>query len=190
MQALLSPDQVDRLLTQRTITDAHPWVTDDDDSIEAHLKAACAAVNRATGCESKVEWDHYGSGYASYVDAWFYKPIPEFLPERRSGIGEEYTGLVVLFSRLSPYVAFMEGVKQWHAKGSSSYMPAFSALDRLETPAVSSLARQVQAVLEAQGFIRVLRAQLEAPLAPGVRVPTNLADGGFIQFDALFHWED
>ncbi|WP_431256838.1 hypothetical protein ACQ86G_19320 [Roseateles chitinivorans] len=84
----------------------------------------------------------------------------------------------------------MEGDKQWHANGSSSYMPAFDMLDRISTPAVSMLARQVQGVLEEKGFIRVLRAQLEGPLETGLRVPTVMADDGFTQFDALFYWED
>ena len=190
MRPRLSPADVARLLSLQTITDLHPWVTGDSNSIEGHLKGACAAVVRSTRCESKVEWDHYGSGYASYIDAWFYKTTPEFNVKRPLRHGEEHTGLVVLLSRLSPYFVFMEGEKRWHAKGASSYLPEFDMLDRLETPAVALLARHVQLVLESLGLIRVLRAQLEEPLNTGIHVPTNLADRGFTQFDALFHWED
>jgi hypothetical protein len=166
-------------------------VTNDVQLIEDHLKGACAAVTRATGSESRVEWGHYGSGYASFVDAWFYKTTPDFDVKQPIRHYEGHIGLVVLLSRLSPYFAFMESEKHWHAHGgSSSYLPAFAMLDKLETKGVSLLARQVQPVLESCGFVRALREQLCEPLPSGLQVPTILADGGFTQFDALFYWED
>lgn len=187
---LLSPAQIEQLLAQQPITELHPWSTGDDQAVEAFLKWVWATVERLTRCRSKVEWGHYGSGYASFVDAWCYQATPEFNVKRPIGQGEEHTGLVVLFSRLSPYFVFMEGEKRWHAKGGSSYLPEFNMLDRLETPAVARLAQQVQPVLESHGLVRALRAQLEEPLGTGVQVPTNLTDRGYTQFDALFHWED
>lgn len=178
------------MLSQQSISDQNPWSTSDDKLVEGNLKAACAAVIRATGAKSRVEWGHYGSGYASFVDAWFYKATPEFNVERPIHQGEEHTGLIVLLSRLSPYFVFMEGEKRWHTEGSSSYLPEFGMLDRLKTAGVVQLAPKVQSVLESHGLFRVMKEQLEESLMPGLRVPTVMADRGFTQFDALFYWED
>ena len=121
---LLSHREMASLLSQQTISERHPWVTNDVRLIEAHLRDACAAVTRATRSESRVEWGHYGSGYASFVDAWFYKTTSDFNAKQPIRHGEGHTGLVVLLSRLSPYFVFVE-------------------LDRLETESVSLLAHAV-----------------------------------------------
>ena len=187
---LLSETEVERLLHQQMIKDEHPWSTGDGRLVEGHLKATLAAVERSTRTKSKVEWNHYGSGYASFIDVWLYKTTPEFDAKRPVGHGEQHTGLVVLLSRLSPYFVFLEGEKHWHSRGASSYLPEFNMVDRLETPAVKSLSDAVQAVLQSHGLVRALRSQLEEPLATKIRVPTILTDRGFNQFDALFYWED
>jgi hypothetical protein len=187
---LLSQLEVESLLSQQTISERHPWVTNDVGLIEAHLMGACAAVTRATRSESRVEWGHYGSGYASFVDAWFYKTTSDFNVKEPIPHWEGHTGLVVLLSRLSPYFVFMEGEKRWHARGGSSYLPEFAMLDTLETKSELLLARQVQPVLESCGLIRAVRGQLSEPLPSGLRVPTIRTDRGFTQFDALFYWED
>jgi len=145
---------------------------------------------RATGASSRIEWNHYGSGYASFIDAWFYKPTPEFSVPDPVPHGEEHFGLVVLLSRLSPYFVFMQGHKHWHGSGGSSYLPAFEAVDELSCSGVLSLAEQVQPLLEGHSLRRLLRADLSTPLLPGTFVPTILADEPHTEFDALFYWED
>jgi hypothetical protein len=187
---LLSTADIERLLSQQTLSNRQPWLAGDAQLIEEHLRVICAAVTHATETQSKVEWEDYGSGYASFVDAWFYKAQPAFHVKNAIPHGEKYTGLVVLLSRLAPYFAFIEGGKHWHAQGASSYLPEFAMLDRLETQEVVLLAKQVQPVLESYGLTRVLKEQLAEPLASHFRVPTILADEEFTQFDALFYWAD
>ena len=187
---LLSDDEIRRLLIQQCISHEHPWAANDEQLIEGHLKAVCAAVERRTRSMSRIEWNHYGSGYASFVDAWFYRNTPDFNPKRPLRFGEEHTGLIVLLSRLSPYFVFMEGEKSWHAHGGSHYLPEYDMLDRLQSGAVKLLASQVQPILEEHGLVRASREQLSEPLSPNINVPTILSDRGLCQFDALFYWED
>lgn len=189
-RSLLSLPQAKALLSQHSISDLHPWKTNDEPAIDAFYAMVCAEVSHATGALSRIEWTHYGSGYASYIDAWFYKASPEFNVRTSIGQGSEHTGLVVLLSRLSPYFVFMEGEKTWHAHGGSSYLPEFGMVDHLPTQAVAALADQVQPILEGHGLVRASREALMEPLPPDLQVPTILADRGFTQFDALFYWED
>ena len=185
-----TPAQVERLIRGVAISDREPWASGDERLIDDHLRTTCSAVTASTGTESTVELHHHGSGYASYVDAWFYRDSADFAVRSPLGFEHEHTGLVILLSRLSPYFVFMEGERRWHAQGASSYLPAFDAVDKLETPAVVELAKSVQPVLERHGMLRLSKDQLSLPLAPDLRAPTILADGPFRQFDALFHWED
>lgn len=190
MNPLLSLPQIEALLSQHSISDLHPWNTNDEETIDGFYKHVCAAVSRATGGLSRIEWDHYGSGYASYIDAWFYKTSPEFDVEKPLHYGNVHNGLVVLLSRLSPFFVFMEAEKSWHAHGGSSYLPEFEMIDRLPTKAIADLAHQVQPILESYGLLRASREELMELLPQSLRVPTILTDRAFSQFDALFYWED
>jgi hypothetical protein len=187
---LFSPTQLGQLLSHRSISPERPWCTDDEKQVDAFYRGVCDHLMRATGASARIEWDHYGSGYASFVDAWFYKPVPEFSVPNPASRGEEYFGLVVLLSRLGPYFVFMQGHKHWHGRGGSSYLPALPSVDEMPCPGVRSLALQVQPLLEGYGLQRLLRSDLSTPLAADTRVPTILGDAPYTEFDALFHWED
>lgn len=186
---MLTPSQIDLLLVQRAISEKQPWASNEPRKIDGFYRTVCSAVEQATGALSRIEWGHYGSGYASFIDAWFYKPEAGFKVDEKLGKGSEYKGLVVLLSRLSPYFVFMEGEKRWHAKGGSSYLPESAMLDRLLAPAIVALAADVQALLESHGLTRLFEADLSAELPPEIEVPTILADR-FTQYDALYYWED
>ena len=187
---LLSADQVLRLVShpQGAITGLHPWC-DDEVVVDAFLRRACDDVAARAGVAARIEWDHYGSGYASFVDAWFYRPTPAFrLPGAHRG--EAYVGLAVLLSRLSPYFVFLQGTKHWHEKGGSSDMPSLAGIDAIDSRPVADLARTIEPILESHGLVRVRRGQLSSALPAGTAVPTVLGDPPYTQFDALFHWED
>lgn len=190
MNPLLSLPQIEALLSQRSISDLYPWNTENEEAVSGFYKMVCADICRATGVLSRNEWDHYGSGYASYIDAWFYKTSPEFNVEKPLCYGNEHKGLVVLLSRLSPFFVFMEAEKSWHTQGGSGYLPESEMIDRLPTKAIAALADQVQPILESYGLIRAPREALTQPLPPTLRVPTVLTDRAFLLFDALFYWED
>lgn len=187
---MLSTAELHALISGRCISDRHPWAEQNASSVEAFYKSACATVERTANVSSRTEWDHYGSGYASYIDAWFYRPVADFHVDHPLKYGHEYKGLVVLLSRLAPFFAFMEEEKRWSTHGASSYLPSLEAIDDLRSPAVRDLAARVQVTLEGLGLTRAFKADLALPLPQGVSVTTNLTDRGFTQFDALFYWND
>ncbi|WP_144636573.1 hypothetical protein [Bordetella genomosp. 13] len=189
-----SNDQIEALLRGGPASDRHPWAARDDDAVDAYYRRLCPRIERETGALSRIEWDHYGSGYASFVDAWFYRDEPGFRlpPFKRFSMRKEarYTGLAVLLCRLAPVYVFLEGEKSWHGRGGSGYLPSGGGVDGLKTEAVQALAAQVQAVLRAEGLTRLSRAELDVPLPSGAQVPTMLENGACTRFDALFHWQD
>lgn len=190
MSSPLSEEEIDQLLSQRCISAAHPWGTDDERKIDSFYRSVCEEISRSTRTLSKIEWNHYGSGYASFIDAWFYRPKPEFALKALAGDKEAYAGVVVLLSRLSPFFVLMEGEKRWNDRSASSYMPSLELVDEFTRPAVKLLAEQLRESLEQQGLRRLQRRDLSSPLRADATVPTILSEAPYTVFDALFHWED
>ncbi len=110
---LLTETQIALLLKQLAISDEWPWATNDEAVIDKNIKDIVAEIRRKLRLEDKTEYGHYGSGYASFVDCWLYRPDAEF----RYRAGDNYHGLVVLFSRLSPFYVFGQGDKSWDKIG-------------------------------------------------------------------------
>ena len=183
---MLTETQIDLLLRQKSISDEWPWRTNDQRQIDKHIRSIVAEACRKLQLEEKAVYDHYGSGYASYVDCWLYRPDKEF----GVGAGDDYKGLVVLLSRLSPYCVIGQGQKSWHKTGGASYLPIFDFVDGIEHAAVLALVPRVTKILTSHGLKRLHKSDLEESLRKGLRVPTVLAERKFRQFDALFYWED
>lgn len=164
----------------------NPWASDDRSAVDAHLRTAVGLVAAQLGLQHRTEFDSYGSGYASFVDAWFHRPTPEF----QTGPGNSYAGLVVLLCSESPHFVLGEGEKSWHDRGSSSYLPDFDFIDQFTVPAVEALVPAVERILVDFGMIRLSKNDLAAALPADIEIPTILSDPPFRLFDAMFYWED
>jgi hypothetical protein len=187
---LLAKEDLERLLSQKCISSAHPWCTEDERQIDGFYKQVCADIERAQRVQSRIEWNHYGSGYASYVDAWFYRATPEFECQELSKEWQAYHGVAVLLSRLSSYFVVMEGAKTWSDRGGSNYLPTLEMVNRFARPATERLADEIAAFLETQGLQRLHPEALGHSLPKDTKVPTILSDGPYTVFDAVFYWED
>lgn len=130
----LSLDDLTNLASQRPIGGRHPWDSNDEAQVDGFYRRVCAELERTLPAASRIAWGHYGSGYASFVDAWFYREERDF----KTGKGDQHIGLVILLCRLAPCFVFMQGEKWRHATGGSSYLPALDMVDRLDSPAVAA----------------------------------------------------
>lgn len=139
------------------------------------------------GLGAQVEWCHYGSGYASFIDAWFYRTDGS---GRLSSFGEHHAGIWVLLSRTTRYFVIGQGEKSWHPTGGGCYLPSFSAMDEITHPSLAELASPLSEHFTNAGLIRLRKEQLGGVLGSSYSIPGNLCEGPLRHFDALFHWED
>ena len=182
--------EVARLIQAQPVREPLPFDPADDTAIRRFYEELVRQIEREQGLRARVEWHHYGCGYASFIEGWFYPADGRAsLPPFRAG-GERHAGLVVLLSRLSRYFVLGQDEKSWTADGGSGCLPSFSTVDDLTHPAILALAAPVTTLLSARGLQRLSRAELAALLPEDIQVPTILTDEPFRQFDALFHWED
>ena len=159
-------------------------------NIESTYPELIRVMAREFKLESRVEWDSYGQGYASFVDAWFYQNKPEFqLPALTKG-EKRFTGPYVLLCRDAPYFVVGEGAKSWTAKGGSSYLPDFSSIDEFSTRAVRDLSEKLSAYVAERGLVRLHKSDVAEELPEDLHFDTNLADDKHRLFHALFFWYD
>jgi|GEM_PF-1792054 len=181
------------------------WASLDEKSIEQKLSELVQAISADLEVECRLARDSYGSGYASFRDAFFFREHVPFakhnhtsffrrfvhrLSIRRRPVYKHYTGLVVVLCKKAPVYCFFEGEKTWGGKISSSYLPAFENVDAIKSDAVKNLSVKMEAYLKGNGYVRLGKNELSGPAPEGLIVNTNLSDPPFHTFDLLFHWED
>ena len=185
-----SAAEIARLVQCQPVREPLPFDPSDDRSIHRFYEELVKQIEEPQCLRARVEWHPYGSGYASFIEAWFYPvdgraSLPPFHPG-----DERHIGLSVLLSRLSRYFVLVQDERSWSADSGSGGMPNFSAVDDIDHPALLPHVAAVTALLTAAGLQRLSRSDLAALLPDDVQVPTILTDKPLRQFDALFYWED
>ena len=81
----LSLDDLTNLASQRPIGGRHPWDSNDEAQVDGFTGAS--APNWSGRCpRPRVSPGDTGSGYASFVDAWFYREERDFKTARATSI--------------------------------------------------------------------------------------------------------
>lgn len=181
-----SAEQIEAVIAGKPITDMPPWSLQDDTAVEKFVVNICENLSCNFGLNYKVDLDRSGSGYVSFIDAWFYRESDEF---RYASSGHYYRGFVVLFSKLSNFFVFGEGDKSWDNTSGSSYVPEFEMVDKFTRSCNKQLEKPIEEYLSASGLSRLFAHELSDILV-GYEVKTILADEPLREFDALFYWEE
>ena len=159
-------------------------------SIASTYPAICREMEKALKLQSRTEWDSYGQGYASYVDAWFYRDRPEFQLAPLARGQQNFVGLHILFCRFAPYFVCGEGSKSWSSRGGSGGFLNFDSINVIRNPAIRELLAKVDPFLSARGLVRLSKEDVASFLPGGYEIETNLSNAPHRLFDALFFWYD
>ncbi len=184
---MFSHEEIIKLLRGDPIDPGLPFDSHKDKSVRAFYEPIILAAAKRFQLGTRIEWNHYGSGYASFIDAWFYRKDQG---GRLSEDADHHVGIWVLLSRTTRFFAMGQGEKSGHPRGGCSYLPCFDSMDDIEHPAISILADPIANHFTEAGLIRLRKESLSEPLDSSYKVPTILAGPPFRHFDALFHWED
>lgn len=174
-----------------------PWIWERLPAAPGGRKPGCSfypgllrELKKKLGAKSKIDFDSHHQGFASYVDAWFYRDNDDFR-DRQLGGKNCFAGLAVTLWRFGPYYILGEYTKSWGARTGTSGLPSFEGIDRFPTPAVRELSTVAENKLAEGGLVRLHRSQLATPLPEFYRgIPSNLRDGEPRLFDAIFFWND
>jgi hypothetical protein len=183
---LLNDDELKLVISGAAVGDRWPYKGGSETDIDRHLRRAVETLQRDSQLECEADFDHYGSGYASYVDV-FCRMLAEPATSNATAEAVSVDGLGVYLSRLTPFAIY--GRVQRSALSGGSFM-SHIGLDHLYSvpPNWEGEAAKVRQILEEQGFEFPSREELVKPLGFDADIPTVFDDRHV--YGALFYWED
>ena len=196
---MFSNQQLRDLIAGKVVGSSFPYDTVNEQEIEAHIRRLFHRINRIPNLICEAEWNHFGSGYASFVEFFCYMKEDVIVVAEKNGRREERTkGIIVDICRLAP-VAIMgedDRCKMICIETNEEIGGAYSTL--LEGPRRLYLSEKFQRIewklkqalkefdyelLEAERINKRLPFQAKIPTL--YRVPRE-----YLIMDAIFYWED
>ena len=160
-------------------------------SVEGFLRRVVADIDRKPSLRvHHAEFQHYRSGYASYVDVFITKRDGSM--SRSENGWTEVEGLPLALCRLAPLAAlFKSDIRSSGPDGAGGRgLPDLSRVTDTDLPGWEEEFRQVGQMLDRHGIALLNSQVLSLPLEAGLRVETVLSSPPYSVFDAWFHWMD
>ncbi len=189
----LSKSEIETLISEKSISDLYPWNTDDENLIDQFYKTIFFDITRKVNVHFLTDFDHYGSGYSSYIPTFFYNEkckIKQIYP----AYNQNFIGLEVYFCRLAPYFIMLENEYRWqqHSHNSERFngFPHQNRIDEIQHANTQHIAQHIETLLSEFGLKRLNKEILNTSLNGKYQINTVLNDRAYRYFDAFFHWED
>ena len=178
---------LERVIAGRPVGEHEAYKNCSKNAIKGHIKATIHDLEQSIIIALETD-DSYGSGYASYIDVFCYKPNGR---SSQVKFGTTYIdGIAIYLCKLAP-VAIM-------GTNGKSQSPNGGTFGFLRTEAVNSLPpgdwlemeAEIRHKLEKRGFEILGPQELEKPLPFIAKIETNFGDPPYTIFDAFFNWMD
>lgn len=196
---MFSNENLKSTIAGKPIGDVFPYDTGDPQEIEGHIRRLFYRLLRIPNLVCEADWDHFGSGYASFVEFFCYEKVHVSVIGKSADRREEKReGLIVDVCRLAPAVIIGGDVRyrtideKTNEEISGSYGSLLDGPYRLTLPQeLQPLAAQIAQALQEFSF-EMLPAEKLAELLPfSAKIPTLYRKPkDYLKMDALFYWED
>ncbi|OZS78625.1 hypothetical protein CF394_04895 [Tetzosporium hominis] len=196
---MFSDEQLQAMIDGRIIGNKFPYDTNNEQEIEAHLRRLFHRINRIPNVVCEAEWNHFGSGYASFVEFFCYQKEDLVVLEEKHGHREiRMNGLIVDISRLAS-VAIMgddERYKTIHIETNEYRGGAYGSL--LGDPSLIGVSERYQTfgealkqILEEFDFEVLEPEEMNRLLSFKTKIPTIYRESrDYTVADAIFYWAD
>lgn len=196
---LFTNQELRELIAGKAVGNSFPYDSKDEEMIEAHIKRLYHRINRIPNVICEAEWNHFGSGYASYVEVFCYRKEDVSVVCEKNGQRDiEIRGVLLDVCRLAP-VAIMgedERYRSIRMKTNEELTGGFGTL--LDGPRrlyvsekLHPLAEELKRVLKEYDYELLDAESVNSPLSFQTTIPTIFREPGkYIVMDAIFYWED
>ena len=196
---MFSNEELQRLIEGETVGNKFPYDTNSKQEIEAYIRQLFHRINRIPNLICEAEWNHFGSGYASFVEFFCYQEGDVTVVEEKYGRREIKTyGIIIDICRLAP-VAIMgedERYKTIRIETNEVVGGAYGSL--LGSPELLDLSDKFQTVAEKLKQVlkefdyEILETEkMNQPLSFQTKIPTIYREPrDYLVVDAIFYWED
>ena len=192
---MFTEQQLKAMIHRETISKQYPYSEQDDDVLLNYIKPLLAELSRAK-IRYTLEANHFGSGYASYIQLICYTDEFVTITEHNDEREEERHGLFVLISRLAPVAAIVNDAMEFvrfnedgKKTGAGKTMVDFPALHIDEK--YKKLANDITRLLMKYHFTLLQMQDVDKPLPFDEHIHTlSRPKGQYLVWDAIFYWED
>jgi len=182
----LSSQELQEIINGNQVGSEWPFMGGTPDDVEVHLRMIMQSLNESYGIEVDGEFDHYGSGYASYVHLFCKRPKDASTYQRD---GRKWIdGIAVYLSRLAPIAVLGAETRTVFERGSSHGFLDASSIDQLPDETWSEERTIIESILVEEGYQLASREEMNAPLPFKATIKSAFDDKSV--FDAVFYWED
>ena len=183
-------EEIKRIIEMKTVGNFYPYDVKENDekAIDDYLRQVVGSLARVNNLTYEADFNHYGSGYASYVDCFCWKRDGSStkIEDREQSID----GIRIYLSRLAPIAVFGEGLVTKHTNGGSSDFLSNTTVGTLPPGDWNIQIQGIRKQLESFNFQILEREYLNQFLPFKATIPTIMSDPPYRLFDAFFYWED
>ncbi len=170
----VSEQMLRQIIAGTPVGDIWPYNSGSEDAIEQHLRNCVAQLGLSTQIIVEADFDHYGSGYASYVDVFCYKNDGSSTRHRDETLPID--GLTIYLCRLAPVAVYGRNHKTRDARGGSSGFLNAENVDTTPPGQWESIAQEINKNLASLGFELLDRDTVSRELPFKADISTILGD--------------
>lgn len=193
---MFTNEQLQAMIRREKISEQYPYSEKDDEVLIHYLKPLLAEMSRAK-IRYTMESDHFGSGYASYIQLFCYTDDFVMVTEEDGERKEDRRGLFLLISRLAPVVAIADDAWQFISfdecgveTGNGGTMTDHPD-DLVIAPRFEPFANELVRLFMKYHFKVVQKEDMDRLLPFDAHIPTlSRSRGKYLVWDAVFYWED
>lgn len=192
---MFTNEQLMAMIHKEKISEQYPYSENDDEVLLDYLKPLLADLKRVK-IRYTMESDHFGSGYASYIQLFCYTDDFLTISENRGFRIEKRQGLHVLISRLSPVIAICNGWEMIEYDETSTENSRGETMvdhpDGLNiVQELKPLRNYLVRLFMKYHFTIVQKEDVNKPLPFDAKIQTlSRPQGQYLMWDAVFYWED
>ncbi|WP_078427615.1 hypothetical protein [Alkalihalobacterium alkalinitrilicum] len=196
---MFSNEQLQALIEGRIVGNKFPYDTNNEHEIEAHIRRLYYRINRIPNLVCEAEWNHFGSGYASFVEFFCYRKEDVTVIEEKYGLQEiKINGIIIDICRLAPVAIMGEDDRyktiriETNEVVGGGYGTILDGFNRLVIDEkFQIIEEQLEQSLKVFDYERLDAEKLNQSLPFQTKIPTIYRKPKqYLVMDAIFYWED
>lgn len=196
---MFSNEQLQDLIEGKIVGNGFPYETKDVQEIDAHIRRLFHRINRIPHVVCEAEWNHFGSGYASFIEFFCYRKENQVIVEEKYGYQEIKTeGIVIDICRLAPVAIIGEDNRYQKIRietnevvngAHGSILDGANSLRYAEK--FQGIVRKIEHALQEFDYELLTAEEMGQPLPFKAKIPTIYREPrAYLVMDAIFYWED
>lgn len=196
---MFSNEQLQDLIQGEIVGNEFPYEPNNEQEIEAHIRRLFHRINRIPNVICEAEWNHFGSGYASFVEFFCYRKEDVVIVEEKHGCWEIKTeGIIIDICRLAPVAIMREDDRYQTIRIETNEVVGGASGSLLDGPnqlfvseKFQVIARKLKQALKEFDYELLEAEEMNQPLSLKTKISTIYrVSREYLVMDTIFYWED